>query len=642
MRLNRLNIVSIFAIALLAFAQPGFAQENVPPASPQEPPTTDSTAPPVTPTNWRTERLALEPAFQQELAAIATWCRENGLEKEAVATLDWSWDRDPNRQYIFLPKETPISPPRPPDTKPAEPVDVWQTKLIAARRVHAIRIFELAKKAAAAEAGAFAFQCLHESLHYDPDLEAVRTILGHKKRDDHWQVASGRLRSKQATKTHPQINWPKKSYLVVSSDHFEIASRASEEETLFLAESLEKWHLVWRQVFFEFWNRPTTVERWINGKGQQRKSSRKFRIVFFKDRNQYIEELAPHVPGIEVSSGYYNDSDDCSFFYASHDSEIHDTWRHEATHQWFSESIRTPKPPFENTHVWLGEGVAMYFESITDFGDYVTIGGLDSRRLQYARVRTLRDEYFIPLAELIDIGRSQLQKREDIRKLYSQSAGLTHFLMNAQSGKYEQALIGFLRLLYQGKLKPDSFEKFVGISIADLEREYRNYLKPSSQQVQSFLLQPESRTELAFPTIQLDVGALNTIGRCAELQWLDLSTTSIDHARLNALRGCAKLEQLFLTGCRIEPGALAALAPLANLHELDLSGSNITDDGLQPLTSFNALHTLRIISTHITDAGLQTIAQIPNLKVLDLGQTPVSPAAVSRLKKTRPKLEIIQ
>lgn len=586
---------------------------------------------------WREERRAVEETFRAELTELANWCQTEGLAAEATSTLEWSRDRDVERQYLYLPGEAPWEP----ETGEGARGE-WLDRLAQLRRQQAERIWELAERAVEAGAGGFAFQRIHEVLYYNPDHEQARRVLGHRRGEAGWQITLDRLRVRDATRPHPVMNWPAKTYRLVSSDNFEIASRASEEATVELAAALEKWHLAWRQVFFEFWNRPQTLQRWMEGRGQQRKTDRGFQIVFFADRDQYLSELGPRVPGIEVSTGYYNDGDQTSFFYASEDSAIRDTWRHEATHQWFAESIRTARRPFEDSHIWLSEGIAMYFESLVDLGDWVTLGGWESRRLQFARVRWLREDFRIPFDELTAMGRSQLQQREDIKKLYTQSAGMTHMLMNAEAGRFEQQLVQFLKLLYQGKLKPETFQKVMGTSPADLEKAYTAYLLPAPDQVARYLEQPESRTEIALLGVALETAGFTQIGRCRNLAWLDLSGSPLSDQPFAQFETLPQLRQLFLSRCTWSTSPFEGHGrTFPGLVELDLNGTSATDSDLDHLADWPALADLQLIQTQITDRGLEALARFPRLQQVDLRGTAVTADAIRKLLLQKPNLKII-
>ena len=531
--------------------------------------------------NWIKERQQLEDVFLSELNSISQWCRQNELATQAAQTLNWHIDRDPQRQYIFLPGKfgLPTADAADSDATQRE----WTEKLNHARRSQANRIFQFAKRAASAGAGDIAFQSLNETLFYNPDHVRARETLGHRKSDDGWRIASERVKPRPAPRQHNELRWPAKSYLLVTTPHFRISSKANEKETLELARKLERWHLVWRQVFFEFWSRSANVERWLDGKGKARKSTKQFDIVFFADRQQYVDELKRWVPGIEGSVGYYNENLRTSFFYASDDPIDRDTWKHEAAHQWFQESIRSIKAPFDDGFLWLGEGIAMYFESLADQNTHFTLGGFDARRLQYSRRRKLEEGFYIPLQQLSSWSREQLQQRPDLAKIYSQSSGLTHLLMTDKNGMYRPRLVEFLKLMYQGKLKPGSFEKILGVNFNQLDQNYDGFLKIDAKTVSRYLVNCKYITGLALPRAGLDDAAFQAIGNCHRLQWLDVAANSVTAKQIESLRGCEQLTQLFLTGCRIDPDVVAALASLPALAELDLSYSNMSVRAVEEL-----------------------------------------------------------
>ena len=98
-------------------------------------------------TNWRIERATLDQEFAERLQEIGLWCRENNLPQQIPATFDLLRPHDLQRQYIFLPSENSL--PVPPEGALGE----WLTKINAIKVWQGERIFELAKRAATAEAG---------------------------------------------------------------------------------------------------------------------------------------------------------------------------------------------------------------------------------------------------------------------------------------------------------------------------------------------------------------------------------------------------------------------------------------------------------------------------------------------------------
>ncbi len=562
-------------------------------------------------TNWRIERATLDREFADRLQEIGLWCRENNLPQQIPETLNLLCPHDLQRQYIFLPSENSLPVP------PVGTLGEWLAKINAIKVWQGERIFELAKRAATAEAGGTAFQLLNEVLYWNNDQAEVRKILGHQKTDEGWRVAPDRITCHTSTRAHDLCKWPAESFLVVTSTHFEIESNASEAQTRYLAEKLERWHDVWRQVFFDYWCSPKNLQRWIAGTSSYRHSRKRFRVVFFQNRDHYLAELAPTVRGVEASTGFYNSDQTVSFFYDDADQSVEDTWRHELTHQLFRESIGTGDRLFEEEYIWLDEGIATYFESLADLGDYITIGGFESRRMQFARTRLLLEGFYVKLDELSALGRVDLQSRPDMVRLYSQIAGQMDMLMNDQDGALEPKLIEFLQQVYKGrKIRPGTFEALMGLTYPELDRRYREYLRVDPDRVANHLSLPLTRTELSLAGSQLNDRGYTAIGQCHNLNWLDLSQNRLSSTQLVKLKDCQKITQLFLTECQLEPGALQILGQFALLNEIDLRGSSVTDRQLLELQSLKSLNSLRLDSTRVTPDGIARLKQLlPRLDV---------------------------
>ena len=94
-----------------------------------------------------------------------------------------------------------------------------------------------------------------------------------------------------------------------------------------------------------------------------------------------------------------------------------------------------------------------------------TMGSAQAGRLPAARQRRLVDNFYVPLAELSALGMTDLQGREDIARLYSQSAGLATFFMHYAAGQYRPAWV-----------KLSTIEELTGQSFATLDQQYREFL----------------------------------------------------------------------------------------------------------------------------------------------------------------------
>ena len=581
-------------------------------------------------------REAIDLDFTERLREIAAWCQDEQLETEKSETMRVFLVRDPQRQYIFLPDRALTDLGKSPSNLNSE----WQAKVNQARQNHAKQLFELARTNAASGHGALAFQLLHEVLYWADDFTPARKALGHKQSDTGWLAYSEKLSIRPATKPHSELKWPAGTYLIATTDNFEIASQADEATTIFLAEQLQRWHWVWRQVFFDYWSNAAAIENWISGDGKARPTTKKFRVIFFRDHDQYVAELEKSVKGIAASTGYYSDEMKTSFFYASKEESIIESWRHESTHQLFQESIRTRKAPFAKGYLWLGEGIAMYMESLRDFGPFATLGGFDSRRLQYARVRKLREGFYVPVMELNQLSLADFQRHPEVRHLYSQSAGLCHFFMTGDSGKYRDGLIQLIKSIYSGNVKPEGLELALDTSHESIDTNYASFLKTDAATVSAYLIAPSVTAELALPDADLDDDAFRSIGTCKNLIWLDISGNTLSSNRLVNLESCEKLTQLFACRCRFDLETLNQLSRITTLEELDLTGTDLTDQGLLELAVLPSLKILSLGRTEISDAGIAHLSQFKNLESVDLTGTAVTAAGLSRLKAAMPKLII--
>ena len=96
-------------------------------------------------------------------------------------------------------------------------------------------------------------------------------------------------------------------------------------------------------------------------------------------------------------------------------------------HQLFSELGPSLKNVGEQQNIWAIEGVANYMESMQDFGRFVTVGGFESQRLQYARYHFFVNQFYVPIEQLVLLDRTQLARHPNIVPMYAQFSGLTHF-----------------------------------------------------------------------------------------------------------------------------------------------------------------------------------------------------------------------
>jgi hypothetical protein len=177
-----------------------------------------------------------------------------------------------------------------------------------------------------------------------------------------------------------------------------------------------------------------------------------------------------------ITTGYYEGDRRMAYFFAEEEQDFSNLY-HEATHQLFSETRKVAPNLGRDANFWIIEGIACYMESLVEGDGYFLLGGRGTIRLDNARTRLFEDDFYVPLAELTALGMEALQRDRRISPLYSESSGLTYFLMYAQGGRYRDALVDYLGAIYAGRDRPDTLAELTETPFADLDRQYRSFLE---------------------------------------------------------------------------------------------------------------------------------------------------------------------
>jgi len=584
--------------------------------------------------DYWSHRKQIDQAHADRLTSLATKCRDLDLEAQANVTSDWFIRRDPRRQYIFLPAES--DPTQPADDAP-KIVNQWHAKFLEYRRQHAAALFQLAERELHADRPTRAYQLLHEVLHEDPDHERARGILAYRQVSGRWRKPTGLVKSRQGRVSNSTLGFSAGQYWIVESGHFSITTNHSEEAGRRLVEQLEELYTVWQQLFFRYWSSRAVLDRRFEGKSATSRSLKRHKVVLFRDRQQYLDHLTPLEPLIEMTVGIYLEPRKSAYFYVGEESKEH-IWFHEIVHQLFSETGRVPAGVGLNTNFWIIEGVALYMESLRRMKHYYTVGGVDADRLQYARYRALNEGYYVPLDQLVVLGRRALQEHKDIRRLYSQSAGLAGFLMDYQRGVYRPAMVDYLRTIYQGRDRAGTLTNVAGVPLSSLDKQYHKFLNVTDDDLAFLASMPVARNLSLGRTAVTDAGLRHLAGH-TQLEWVDVAHTQVGDSGFAHLKAAKNLNHLIAEYTKITDVALQTIGSLGNLEILDLTGTNVTDAGLVHLASLTKLKELWLGGTRISDAGLVHLEGLKNLETLDIHETNVTADGWSRLKRTLPSLK---
>ena len=439
-----------------------------------------------------------------QLEELAAWCDERGLEEQARQTRMLIRPQDPNCLYVTM-FPSKIGRERLPADAPDQVVE-WRNRFDTMRNEQADALFSVARRAVRLGYASLAFDLAVAAIRQNPDQEAVRKLLGYQNFRDHWRTGYeiGRLQKRQVW--HERFGWlpaaqvkkyeaghryyrgrwitPEQDAALhadihngwrIRSEHYIIHTNHSLEAGVALGVKLEKLYTVWKQSFMRYCASEEQVAAMFEGRGGYAPRG-PHEVVYCSRREDYIRSLKPAFENIDISLGIYVDSTKKAYFFADEESDDR-TLYHEATHQLFHESRDVAPGVGRQANFWIVEGIAMYMESLREEDGFHVLGGFDDLRMQAAQYRLLNDGFYVPFAEFSSQGMLQIQSDQRIATLYSQAAGMTHFLIHHDGGRYRDALVAYLATVYSGRDGPNTLSQLTGVSYAELDRQYRRFME---------------------------------------------------------------------------------------------------------------------------------------------------------------------
>ncbi|MCA9134511.1 MAG: hypothetical protein KDA45_15180, partial [Planctomycetales bacterium] len=219
-------------------------------------------------------------ATQAELTRLAEICDSLGLRSQAELSRSWMPAERRDCRILFLPTELPR--PLPDDANQAH----WARHFAAVRAKYAAHLFAQAEQYAQAGDEAAAYRLLCHVLREDPNHAAAKRILGPLV-----TAVEQRPRIRRATVPHPEFGWPAGSYSRVETPHFSIVTRAEPKSTLALAEQMEVFLALWRQVFFPLWAPPGQLSERFLGRYRSWEKPSVMEVYLLRDRAEYLKIL---------------------------------------------------------------------------------------------------------------------------------------------------------------------------------------------------------------------------------------------------------------------------------------------------------------------------------------------------------------
>jgi len=460
----------------------------------------------------RAEHQQMQQAFAKTLTGVAEECERNGFGPQAEIVRKLT---APVAEQTLDIDDLPSS--RLPELSPALPkVELeWKVALRKAQNDFAQQLFLLSRRALNTGMVSEAFLYVRECAFHNPDHDAARRTLGYVNFEGEWSTPFRVQMNRKGLIWHRQFGWLTRAQIEryeqgeryfngwmsaakeaalrsdfrnaweVESEHFVIRTNHSLERAVELSELLETYHRFFINEFAPLFNSPQQLQNLLGGKTTGPASVRQHRVNYYRDRAEYVRELSPKQPGVEVTNGVYMPVDKVAYFFDQPDApEINEeTMFHEVTHQLLSESSTRTFDIAQEQDFWVVEGIACYMESFDPTGDRPTVGNPRHPRIHAARHRIVTEQWLVPLNEFTAMGMRAFQTNgdfKDAQKRYSQATGLTHFLMHYNDGEYRDALIAYIAQIYSPdrriRLRPKRLDELTGVSMKQLQSEYVGYM----------------------------------------------------------------------------------------------------------------------------------------------------------------------
>jgi hypothetical protein len=466
---------------------------------------------------FQKSRTDLHAAYAERLQKLIAFCRDKQLSAAIDEIQPFLAEADATAlRAVDLPRQVePEIPSSLPDDE-----RYWRTQLRFERKEYAKQLYLLSRRALNAGHPGYAFELVRETAHHDPDHQKARELLGYVQYGADWVTPYARSMLLKGNVWHDSFGWLPKGHVAryekgernvdgkwmpsdkeaeirrdfdhaweVRTDHYVIRTNYSLERGVELGRALEDFYSFFHQTFVGFFNDEEQLQRLFKNGAPSTRDVRPYRVNYYRSRDEYIERLEKLFPPIHKTNGIYLTRGSTAHFYYDPAGDQEATLFHEATHQLFFESYPVERPIGETANFWIIEGIACYMESYRRTRDAFTVGDPRYIRFAGARVNFLELNYFVPLQEFTAMGMQDFQSAPMLAKNYTQAAGLAHFFMQYDGGRYRDALVQHLAQLYSANARkrnaPDRLDELTGVEFAELDRQYGEFLRESQRLVQS-------------------------------------------------------------------------------------------------------------------------------------------------------------
>ncbi len=463
--------------------------------------------------------------FAGALERIAQTCEERKLNVIATQIRRMAQPADPD-MLRFEPLPRAVQPPIAVDLPDDE--REWRTQLRDHRKEYAKQLDLLAQQAVKAKLPSYAFQLIRETALHDPDHTRARRLLGYVlykgewvspfeksklEKKEVWTAKYGWLPAAHVERYQRGERYYRNAWLSaeeeakrrqdfskaweIRTEHYLLKTNHSLERGVELATALEEFHRFFQQTFAALFNKPQELQTlFANLAVVQRTVSDPFKVYFFSSRDEYILKLKVKYPGtiLAISNGVYDTDDGIVYSFENPGTPAETTMYHEATHQLLAAQLKPSPLIAGRANFWLIEGFACYIESFQRQNERLTLGDPKFLRFAIAREQFLKDGYYLPLNQFTQLGKDAYQAHPRVQNNYSQAAGIVHFFMHYDGGRYRDDLIEHVKQIYQQAERGGpvtTLEELTGTDFKELDQQYAEFTTSLSRALQEpFAPQP--------------------------------------------------------------------------------------------------------------------------------------------------------
>jgi hypothetical protein len=563
-----------------------------------------------------------------ELENLARKCDELNMPAEAERTRTWWPKTRIDQTWLVFPNAAELSV----ASSDQDLVSKWLARFESLRRRHALFLLEEIQKSLDNKDEITAYRWVWRAYREDPKNKQLTFVL-----QSFLTATDIDSKVRLATTAHPKYNWPAKSYHRVQLPHFRIVSNTSAELLENWTQELERIFSVWTQAYPDLWLAPGALKNRLAGKNVPLERKAEMNVVLFRSRDDYLQQLGKSEQFIESSVGYYSPKDTTSFFYVEDNTVAYPTLVHELTHQILQEAslLRGSEPWQTESDFWIVEAIALHAESLWIGKEIATVGGWESPRLQVARYRMLREDYWLDWESLRSHSAESWKQQEQLARAYTQAAGLAHLWLDQADPAKREAFFRYLTSVYRNKPNPKLLHDI--IPEEKLKQNYEEMLQVSAQCLEQ-LLRSRQLEECVLIGCELPKNGIAFLGSQTSMKWLDLSFMPLMDSHCQTLAALTTLERLSLESTSISSDGLLHLANLSKLTELDLSDTKVDDQAVALIAKLPALETLWLTETQITDQGLIALEKMNSLKFVQVDGSRITKDGWKAFLQKRPDL----